>query len=54
MADDGLGLAPEFLEGLGVACMRERAAELGGSFRVGAGAAGGGTSVSVEVPLCNN
>lgn len=53
VADDGLGLAPEFLEGVGVACMRERAAELGGSFSVGAGAAGG-TSVCVEVPLCNH
>ena len=52
VADDGLGLAREFLEGVGVACMRERAAELGGSFSVEAGAAGG-TSVCVEVPLCD-
>ncbi len=52
VADDGLGVAPDCPEGIGLSCMRERATELGGTFSVEP-VAGGGTRVCVELPLCN-
>jgi signal transduction histidine kinase len=52
VVDDGLGLLPDRAEGVGLSCMRERATELGGTFAVEP-AAGGGTKVCVEIPLCN-
>ena len=48
VADDGRGLQSS-AGGLGIASMRERAAELGGSCRVGP-AAGGGARVYVRLP----
>lgn len=49
--DDGCGVAPERRErGVGMASMRERAEQLGGSLIVDTGP-GGGTSVRAELPL---
>lgn len=53
VSDDGTGIPCEFVEGVGLSCMRERASELGGSFSVATSAAGG-TSVCVEIPLWNH
>jgi signal transduction histidine kinase len=50
--DDGIGLADDpGSTGLGLHSMRERATELGGTFAIGAGAAGRGTRVAVTLPL---
>jgi two-component system NarL family sensor kinase len=48
--DDGRGLPMPFLEGVGVAAMRERAAELGGELSVGP-AEEGGTIVAAGLPV---
>jgi signal transduction histidine kinase len=48
--DDGTGLPANMSPGVGIASMRERAAELGGEFRVAASRAGG-TSVRAKLPL---
>jgi signal transduction histidine kinase len=48
--DDGRGLSHGRTAGVGLASMRERAEELGGTCRVKLGE-GGGTVVSVELPL---
>ncbi|MBK9710633.1 MAG: sensor histidine kinase [Kouleothrix sp.] len=48
--DDGCGIAPERLAGVGLHSMRERAAELGGSCEI-ASAPGGGTRVRALLPL---
>jgi signal transduction histidine kinase len=48
--DDGRGLPGAIRSGVGLTSMRERAAELGGSFELGA-APGGGTLVTVQLPL---
>jgi two-component system NarL family sensor kinase len=48
--DDGRGLPDQFRFGVGLASMRERAAELGGSCTVEA-LAGGGTLVRAHLPL---
>ncbi len=48
--DDGRGLPEERHAGVGLTSMRERTAELGGSFDVDS-AANGGTTVSVRLPL---
>jgi signal transduction histidine kinase len=55
ITDDGRGLPPavggqEFASGVGLASMRERAAELGGACRVEV-APGGGTRVFATFPL---
>ena len=47
--DDGVGIPPRVRGGLGLASMRERAAELGGTARFGT-APGGGGRVSVRLP----
>ncbi|MDQ1367288.1 MAG: hypothetical protein QOE57_3330, partial [Acidimicrobiaceae bacterium] len=52
VTDDGIGLAPDFREGVGLACMRERASDLGGSVSVEA-APERGTRVYVEIPVGN-
>ncbi len=48
--DDGIGIAGDLRPGVGLASIRERAAELGGSCTVGA-ADGGGTRVRARLPL---
>jgi signal transduction histidine kinase len=50
VADDGRGLPEPLVEGMGSATMRERAAELGGSFRRESGPHGG-TTVEAILPL---
>jgi len=50
IADDGQGLTPQSRSGVGLASMRERAAELGGTCTVDAGAAGG-VRVRARLPL---
>ena len=50
VADDGVGLAPELREGVGLGSMRERASELGGSVSVEPGPRGG-TRVCGEIPV---
>jgi signal transduction histidine kinase len=49
VTDDGRGLPADLVAGVGLSSMRERAAEMGGSFRVEA-AAGGGTRVLAVLP----
>ena len=48
--DDGLGIDPAAPAGIGLRSMRERAAELDGTFAIGA-IPGGGTRVRVSLPL---
>jgi two-component system NarL family sensor kinase len=48
--DDGVGMAPDWRPGVGVASIRERAAELGGTCDV-ASINGGGTRVVARLPL---
>jgi len=50
ITDDGHGINPMHRVGVGLASMRERAEELGGSCTVKPGA-GGGTIVSARLPL---
>ncbi len=50
ISDDGVGLPPALRPGVGLASMRERAEELGGTFYVES-APGGGTSITAIVPL---
>ncbi len=50
VADDGVGLPPGHRAGVGIASMRERAAELGGELHIEQGDAGG-THVSARLPL---
>ncbi len=49
ITDDGVGIPPERLVGVGLHSMRERAAELGGSFEVGPRPEGG-TRVRIRLP----
>jgi signal transduction histidine kinase len=52
VTDDGKGVSPQRLESShGIASMRHRAAALGGSLEVTAGAGGGGTIVTARFPL---
>jgi two-component system, NarL family, sensor kinase len=48
--DDGTGLAPDHVAGLGLRSMRERAAEVGGQLQITPGPAGG-TRVVATLPL---
>jgi signal transduction histidine kinase len=50
VTDDGCGLAPDAAAGVGLTSMRDRAAELGGTFEIERPAAGG-TRVRVRLPL---
>ena len=50
VADDGTGLAPSSQPGVGIASMKERVEELGGSFSIGPGPQGG-THVVARLPL---
>jgi signal transduction histidine kinase len=50
VSDDGLGLPPQHPLGVGLASMRERAAELGGTCSITSGATGG-TQVLARLPL---
>lgn len=52
VADDGHGLGDTFRAGVGLASMRERAAELSGSCEI-ADISGGGTRVLARLPLTN-
>jgi signal transduction histidine kinase len=48
VTDDGRGLPQPLVEGVGIAAIRERAAELGGTVEL---SSGGGTTVTTVVPL---
>lgn len=48
--DDGRGLAGGWRPGVGTSSMRERAAELGGTLTIRAGADGRGTEVEAVIP----
>jgi signal transduction histidine kinase len=50
VADDGVGLPAEATAGVGLASMRERAAELGGTLSITTGPAGG-TRVTASLPV---
>ncbi len=50
--DDGVGIPDDAQPGVGLVSMRERAAELGGSFHLAPGRVGG-TTVEVVLPLPN-
>lgn len=50
VSDDGIGLPAQAPAGVGLRSMRERAMEVGGTWRI-ASAAGGGTTVRVCLPL---
>ncbi|WIM93593.1 histidine kinase [Actinoplanes oblitus] len=50
IVDDGIGINGGRNHGVGLASMRERAAELGGHFDIGAGPAGG-TAIHVRLPV---
>jgi signal transduction histidine kinase len=50
VTDDGLGISPSAIPGLGIASMRARAEELGGSFRIHPGP-GRGTVVEAVLPI---
>jgi len=49
--DDGIGLDPDRVVGVGLLSMRERAAELGGRFEIGARMDGPGTRLVVQLPV---
>ena len=49
VCDDGRGMTGDYRPGVGVTSMRERAAELGGSFSIGPGP-DGGTRVRAVLP----
>jgi signal transduction histidine kinase len=49
VVDDGVGIDPDGRPGVGLRAVRERAAELGGTARIGPGS-DGGTAVEVTVP----
>jgi signal transduction histidine kinase len=50
LVDDGRGLPEPMIEGVGVAGMRERAAELGGSLSIGPRHDGPGVAVRLLLP----
>jgi signal transduction histidine kinase len=50
VSDDGVGLHQPHHDGIGMSSMRERAAELGGSFRVDTHP-GRGATISANLPV---
>ena len=50
VSDDGRGIAPDTLAGVGLTSMRERATELGGRFEIARPPAGG-TQLRVQLPM---
>lgn len=50
VSDDGVGLPPDKVEGIGLRSMRERADELGAVLRLGAGSTGLGCKVELRLP----
>lgn len=50
VTDDGIGLAADRVEGIGLRSMRERAEELGAVLRLGAPAGGAGSRVELRLP----
>jgi signal transduction histidine kinase len=53
VTDDGVGIRPEAQAGVGLASLRERAAELGGSSEITCPPSGG-TTVRTRIPLRRN
>jgi signal transduction histidine kinase len=53
ITDDGLGLAEDSVPGVGLASMRERAAELGGTFELQS-TPDAGTRIIVSLPVGDN
>jgi two-component system NarL family sensor kinase len=53
ISDDGVGLPAERHAGVGLISMRERTAELGGSFDIQS-SLNGGTTISVRLPLATS
>jgi signal transduction histidine kinase len=51
VTDDGRGVRPDVPRGVGLPSMDQRARELGGTFRIGARNARGGTRVEADLPL---
>jgi signal transduction histidine kinase len=51
ITDDGAGIAADRVAGVGLVSMRERAAELGGSFSIGPREDGPGTRLLVRLPI---
>jgi two-component system NarL family sensor kinase len=51
VSDDGTGIDPDATPGVGLASMRARAEELGGSFSAAPGAAGAGATITALLPL---
>ena len=51
VSDNGTGIDPLAVPGVGLASMRARAEELGGSFSVGPGAEASGTTITALLPL---
>jgi signal transduction histidine kinase len=49
IADNGTGMAGDARLGVGLTSMRERAAEVGGTFMIDSGSAG--TTVTARLPL---
>lgn len=50
ICDDGKGLSPDHVAGVGLRSMRERAEELGGVFTLGVSTSGG-TQITAHLPL---
>ena len=50
VTDDGIGIAPDAMHGVGMRSMRERAADLAGTVDVLPGPGGTGTRVTMELP----
>jgi signal transduction histidine kinase len=51
VSDDGTGIDPDATPGVGLASMRARAEELGGSFAAGPGAEPAGTTITALLPV---
>jgi two-component system NarL family sensor kinase len=53
IVDDGVGVSKQIRAGVGLTSMRERTAELGGTYRIES-AAGGGTRIVARLPLAES